>query len=81
MATKRKASKPPSILKSDQTLFTVDEVCQELRLSRATGYRYIVGYAGHPPVIPSVRIGHLLRVPRHVVEKICAGELPLQIEV
>ena len=68
--------KASSILNSERTLFTVDEVMAELRLSRATAYRYIVGYAEHPPVIPSVRIGRLLRIPRHVVESIVAGELP-----
>lgn len=72
----RAIPKISSILDSGRTLFTVEEVMAELRLSRATAYRYIVGYAGHSPVIPSVRIGKLLRIPRQVVEKICAGELP-----
>lgn len=70
----------PSILKSDQTLFKPEEIQREFRLSRATTYRLLVGYADHPPVIPSVRLGKLIRIPRGVVEKIVSGELPLAAE-
>ncbi len=66
-----------SILDTGRTLFTPDEIQREFRLSRATTYRLLVGYAGHPPVIPSVRLGRQLRIPRSVVEKIVSGELPM----
>ncbi len=77
----RKIKNNLSILKSDRTLFTVAEVRRELRLSRSTAYRYIVGDENHKPIIPSVRLGRLLRIPRYVVQEIVNGRLPLAASV
>lgn len=75
-STVSKVKKRVSILDSGNSLFKIEELMAELRISRPTAYRLVSGDAKHPPVIPSIKIGHLRRVTRSVVEQILAGELP-----
>lgn len=47
-------------------MLTVDEAAEVLRIGRNSTYAAIAGGA-----IPSVRIGRVIRVPRHGLEKFC----------
>jgi excisionase family DNA binding protein len=54
---------------ASSAVYTVDEAAALLRISRGSAYEAV--RAG---TIPSVRIGHSLRVPRKALEKMLAGE-------
>jgi excisionase family DNA binding protein len=56
-------------------LFTVQEAARVLRIGRTSAYELVRRYlaTGGAEGIPALRVGHLLRVPRHGLEHLLGG--------
>jgi Helix-turn-helix domain len=58
-------------------LFTVEEAARVLRIGRTSAYELVRRYlaTGGAEGVPALRVGHLLRVPRHGLEVLLGGPI------